>query len=362
MNYRLSTLFARKNYSADGTEIIEINVADPISQLLIELAVTNVGSIAPTAHAIACLTKIELVDGSDVLFSLSGYEAEAVDIYHHKRMRSNWNPYLDGMDVQRFVAINFGRFLWDPDFAFDPSKFRNPQLKLTLDINAGGNAPVQNRLQVYANMFDEKPVSPVGFLMHKEIKNYVATASGHEYTDLPTDHPYRKLFIRCQKAGTEPGQVLDTIKLSQDQDKKIIVNHTFEDVLRNLAQDNPMLTELILGYVGTAATYGYCTPSTRVNGNCQRWAATTGAGEIAFYDGDGGRFRVIAATLASNMQTVVSGWLPHGTYEIPFGDQNDPDDWFEVAGIGSLKADILALAGIAGTETVQVFLQQLRKY
>ena len=362
MNYRLSTLFARKNYAADATEVIDLNVSDPISQLIIELAVTNVGSIAPTAHAIACLTKIELVDGSDVLFSLSGYEAEAVDIYHNKQMRSNWNPYLDGMDVQRFIAINFGRWLWDEVLAFDRKKFRNPQLKLTLDINAGGNAPVQNRLQVWANMFDEKAVTPMGFLMHKEIKSYVAGASAHEYTDLPTDYPYRKLFIRCQKHGTEPGQVLDTVKISEDQDKRIIVNHGMEDVFRNIAQENPMLTEIINGYVGTASTYGYCTPTTRTIGSCQQWAAAVAAGAIAFYDGDGGRFKVITETAGKNMQAIVHGWLPHGTYEIPFGNQRDIDDWYFAPAVGSLRADILALAGIAGTETVQLFLQQLRMY
>jgi len=362
MNYRLSTLFARKNYSADATEVIDIDVADPISQLLIELAVTNVGTVAPTAHAIACLTKIELVDGSDVLFSLSGYEAEAVDIYHNKNMRSNWNPYIDGLDVQRFIAINFGRWLWDKELAFDPKQFRNPQLKLTLDINAGGNAPVQNRLQVWANMFDQKSIAPRGFLMHKEIKNYVATASGHEYTDLPRDYPFRKLFIRCQKAGTEPGQVLDTIKISEDQDKRIIVNDNVDSIFRNIAQDNPMLTELILNYVATTISNAYCTPTTRVTGSGNTWDTTAGAGEIAVYDGDGGRFRKISATATKNAQFILSGWLPHGTYEIPFGDQMDIEDWFDVTRVGSLKADILALAGIAGTETVQVFLQQLRKY
>lgn len=362
MNYRLSTLFSRKNYAADATEVIDLNVSDPISQLLIELAVTNVGTIAPAAHAIACLTKIELVDGSDVLFSLSGYEAEAVDIYHNKKMRSNWNPYLDGNDVQRFIAINFGRYLWDETLAFDRKKFKNPQLKLTLDINAGGNAPVQNRLQVWANMFDEKAVAPSGFLMHKEIKNYVASSSAHEYTDLPTDYPYRKLFIRAQKHGTEPGQVLDTVKISEDQDKRIIVNHGMEDVLRNIAQDNPMLTELILNFVDTVSRYLYCTPTTRVVINANTWDTTVGAGEIACYDGDGGRIKKISATATKNAQFAVSGWLPHATYEIPFGSQMDIDDWFDVAAVGSLRADILAQAGLAGTETVQLFLQQLRMY
>lgn len=362
MNYRLSTLMEQKSYSADVTEVIDINVKDPISQLIIELCVTNVGSIAPTAHAIACLKKIELVDGSDVLFSLSGYEAEAVDIYHNKRMRSNWNPYLDGMDVQRYVAINFGRFLWDPVFAFDPEKFKNPQLKITLDINAGGNAPVINKLRVWANMFDEKTVTPGAFLMCKEIKDYTMAISSHEYTDLPTDYLYRKLFVRCQYPGYEGNIYVSNIKLSEDQDKRIIFDHDTETIFRNIAQDNPMLTELIYGYVGTVLTNGFCTPSARTIGSCQQWAAAVEAGAIAFYDGDGGKFRVIKETSDCNMQVIVSGWLPHGVWEIPFGDQMDPADWFDVTKVGSLKADIKGSASATSSQSVQIFLQQLRPY
>lgn len=362
MNYRLSTLMEQKSYSADVTEVIDINVKDPISQFLIELCVTNVGTIAPTAHAIACLKKIELVDGSDVLFSLSGYEAEAVDIYHNKRMRSNWNPYLDGNDVQRFVAINFGRFLWDSLLAFDPMKFKNPQLKITLDINAGGNAPVTNKLRVWALLFDEKVVTPGGFLMHKEIKDYTMAVSSHEYTDLPTDYIYRKLFARCQYPGYEGNIYVSNIKLSEDQDKRVVLDHDTETIFRNIAQDNPMLTELILNYVELASSYCYCTPTARIAGSANTWDAAAGAGEIAFYDGDGGRFKKISATATKNAQFIVSGWLPHGVWEIPFGDQMDPADWYDVRKVGSLKADIKGSASATSSQSVQLFLQQLREY
>lgn len=361
MNHRLAQIYSQKSHTADVTELIDLDVSDPISQLIIELGVVNVGSVAPTAHAIACLTKVEIVDGSEVLYSLNGFQAEAVDIYHNKVIRSNYNPYLDGMECQRFIGINFGRKLWDPELAFLPKHFKNPQLKLTLDINAGGNAPVTNKLRVWGAMFDEKAITPIGFLMHKEVKNYSMGSASHEYTDLPRDYPYRKLFLRAQSPGTEPGQLVSTFKLYEEEGKRIIIDSEIVDMILRTMTENPMLTEILYGYVGTTSTNGFCTPTTRVVGTCKRWAITAGAGEIAFYDGDGGRFKVIAATLASNMQAMVSGWLPHGTYEVPFGDQNDPDDWYDVTALGSLKADILSLSGGSGI-ACQLFLQQLRKY
>ncbi len=360
MNYRLSTLFARKAYTVDATEVIDINVADPISQLIIELSTLNVGDVA-TAHAIACLKKVEVVDGSDVLFSLSGYEAEAVDIYHNKVMRSNWNAYLTTLGVQRFLGINFGRKLWDPLLAFDPKKFNNPQLKISLDIDAGGNAPSTNYLQVWAALFDEKVINPVGFLMHKEVKDYAMAVSAHEYTDLPIDYPYRKLFVRQQTAGTEPCQHIDNIKLSEDQDKRIIFDHTPADLLRTIAAVNPQLIEQIM-FAGTAAGVNvFTTVSERATATFAKWAAAVGTLPYASLGSAGGRMVVYSGS-SENGVAIVAGFVPHGTYEVPFGDQGDPEDWFDPSALRALKLDVKATAGALSTDSVQVFLQQLRRY
>lgn len=362
MNYRLSTIYPRKSFTADETIIIDLNLIDPVSQFIIELAANVTNDEAITAHAIACLEKIELVDGSDVLFSLSGYEAEAVDWYCNHNQNSPWDIYMGWGETQRFIRLNFGRFLWDPLFAFNPMKFKNPQLKLTLNINAGGAVPTLNRLQVWGALFDEKKIEPTGFLMHKEIKDYLVGVSSHEYTDLPTDYPYRKLFVRCQEKGTEPNQNIDNIKLSEDQDKRVVMNHGTEDIFRTIAMQSPPIEEHIHARVATALTTIYCTPTTRCHVVAAEDGATSGSGAIATSSQAGGYFKAIAATAQKYAQFFVRGWLPHGTWEIPFGLQDDPTDWYDVTKVGSLKADILASAGVAGTEHVQLFLQQLRKY
>lgn len=361
MNYRLATIFPRKAYTVDTTETIDIDVSDPISQLIIELAANITNDTAITAHATACLTKIELVDGSDVLFSLSGYQAEAVDWYCNHKFRSPWNIYMGWGETQRFIGINFGRWLWDPMLAFDPKRYRNPQLKLTLDINGGGAVPNQDRLQVWAAMFDQKAISPVGMLMHKLIKSYTMGSASHEYTDLPRDYPYRKLFIRAHSAGTEPGALVDKIKLYEDEGKRIIFDNIPEDVLRTIASSSPEIDEYIHARVATSATQIYCTPTTRVYPVATELETTSGSGGLAIQMGDGGKFAAIALTLQKYAAFHVKGYLPHGTYEVPFGDQGDPNDWFDVAKVGSLKLDILSLAAGSGV-AADVFLQQLRRY
>ena len=360
MNYRLSTIHARKTYATDITETIDLDMQDPISQLVIELAVTAANSI-PTAHAVANLTKVEIVDGSDVLYSLNGYEADAADILHNKVMRSNWNIYLNGNDCQRFIGINFGRHLWDKELAFDPKQFRNPQLKLSLDINASGMACVSNKLKVWAAMFDQRVVSPIGFLMHKEIKSYTMSSAAHEYTDLPRDYPYRKLFIRSLVVGTEPASIIGNVKLYEDEGKRIICDHDAVDLLRTLAAINPALVENIIFGGRVNGSYVFTTATERTQATFVTFGSVTGTNVFATYGSAGGRMAVDSGA-SENAIAIVRGWTPHGTYEIPFGDQDDMDDWYDVTKVGSLKADITAVSGIAATDTCQIFLQQLRRY
>lgn len=362
MNYRLSTLHPKQTYTADVTEIIDINVADPISSIIIHLNVDNSSSIAPTAHALECLTKIELLDGSDVLFSLSGKEADALDWYCNFVTRNNWNAYLGGMDTDRILAINFGRYLWDPLLALDPKNFTNLQLKFTLDINAGGIAPVDNEVTIFACLFDQKTVTPQGFLMAKEIKDYTMASATHEYTDLPTDYPIRKLLFRCQYPGHEPNALINTLKLSEDQDKRVVFDHKLNNIIKCVTENSPMYHETILCIAQTAGNYAYITPTARVFGTISTWASAVGAGELAFYDGDGGRIDVTSETADSNVQVDVQGWLPHGVFEIPTGLQNEIDDWWDVTKIGSLRADILSMTAASSDDSLQIFLQQLRNY
>lgn len=362
MNYRLSTLFAQKSYSADATEVIDITLNEPISELIINHQVLNGASASMTNHPINCITKVELVDGSDVLYSLSGPEIDAIDWYELKRVRSPWKVALNGNYTDQYIGLHFGRFLWDPQLALIPGKFKNPQLKISLDVDAGGQTPTTNKLEVFAALFDEKAITPMGFLMHKEIKNYAMGAATHEYTDLPTDFPYRKLFIRQKTLGTEPNQVLAHIKLAEEFDKKVILDHDANILANVIMCQSPPYIEHWLYAITTSQLYIMCTPTTRTAGVAAEWAETAAAAvSFSVYDGDGGRLKVIGSA-GRNAQVFVEGWLPHGVWELPLCDPNNIEDFYDVSKIKNLRLDLLSAAGRTSSDTVQVFLQQLRKY
>lgn len=362
MNYRLATILDRENHSTDTTKVIDLNLADPVSQFQIIYEPMSSAGSAPDGHPANCITKIELVDGSDVLFSLPGLETQAADWYHRKQEPANILLYLNGNASEMIYNMNFGRWLYDPVYAFDPKKFVNPQLKITVDIDAGGCTSTSGYLTVLAHIFDEKAVEPAGFFMHKEIKDYALASAAHEYTDLPVDYVYRKLFAKILVAGSGAENCFDTIKLSEDNDRRIPFNHTISNILKSLVGQGRPYREWIIGWGTTTATNFFCTPTYWPAFAAAQWRAAVADCQIAIYGGDGGRFSEAQGAAGPNWQALVEGWCPHGVVEIPFGLQDDPADWYDVTKLGSLRLDILSASGMSSSNSCQIFLQQLRSY
>ncbi len=362
MNYRLATILNKEAHGSDITKVIDLNLSDPVSQFVIIHEPYNGSQIFADGHPAKCITKIELVDGSDVIYSLSGMQAQAVDWYHRKQEPLNVMLYLNNNPSIMIFNMNFGRHLWDTQLAFDPKKFVNPQLKITIDVDAGGSATDNGWLTVIAHIFDEKVVTPTGFLMHKLIKDYALGASSHEYTDLPTDYPFRKLFIAGLVPGTGIEAVFENLKLSEDNDRKIPFDHQINQVLQTIIGQTRPYREWIIGPGTTTAQYFYCTPTYWPAFGSSQWRSAVADCQIAIYGGDGGRFTEDQGAAGPNWQTLVEGWVPHGVLEFPFGMQDDPTDWYDVTKLGSLILDLLAGGGMSSSESAQIFLQQLRNY
>ena len=362
MNYRLATILDREAHTADITKVIDLNLADPVSQFHIVYEAMNASHSEGNAHPAKCITKIELVDGSDVLFSLTGQEAQAVDWYHRKQEPPNILLFANNIASEMIYVMNFGRYLWDPLFAFDPKKFTNPQLKITIDIDGGGIQADSGYLTVLAQIFDEKAITPEGFFMHKEIKDYTLESASHEYTDLPVDYVYRKLFARIQKYGAGPDYSFNTLKLSEDNDRRIPFNHTISEILKMMVGQTRPYRESIMCQGDTTQRHYYCTPCYWPLFSTTFWVGVCPAGMISIYEGDGGRFKLDMNTASGNCQIMCEGWCPHGVVEIPFGLQDDPADWYDVTKLGSLRLDILSHSDMSSSESCQIMIQQLRKY
>ena len=358
MNYRLTELLSTKTLDTSGTEVIDINTSDPISRLLFEYKQTR-GSTTSAEHVAANISKIELVDGSNVIFSLSGKELHALAYYHQKKSQSLHLTNIATIQQLLTLMYDFGRYLWDPILAFDPKRYKNPQLKITHNVATSDASATVHTLRILAFCFDEKVISPAGFLSTREIESFTSGAeSSYHYTDLPTDKIIKMMLVRGYYAAYQPWQVANEILLSEDGDKRIPVNESVSLLMKWLNTEWPRCVDGLQAGLVSGTTTFYCTPHFGVSVMGLGLAATApvivGANPIV---------EPFTLNGGATMQSVfnVSGFQPHGVVAVPFGDQMDMDDWYDVTKLGSLKSRIKA--GSAGTNgSVQIFLQQLAKY
>jgi len=357
MKYRKATLLATESATTPATKTIDLDLTEAITRIHLNIRATNSNNTL-IAHPAKIIKKLEIVDGSDVLYSLSGTEAQAIG-----EIGTDFNPvdvisYMTGDQIQPSMNIFFGRHLWDTRFAFDPKKYTNPQLKISHDLALGGSTPTAMTLAVYADLFDEKPVSPEGFLMSKENFTYTPSASAHKYVDLPVDYPYRMLLMQTLSSGKQMGEVLSHIKLSENMDKKVVMDQDTKDIIKLILSETTPTYENILAYVGTTATTIYCKSAYEgvAVGNQYGGAQyATSFGGVA-----GGTFTAYSAT-AYYLKMIVRGWCPHGCYNIMPGNKDDPDDWYDPTNLKSLRLDLTADTS-PGSDAVNIVTQQLRKY
>ena len=358
MNYRTALILPLKSLGTSGTETIDINVSDPISALRFEGIYTNGSSGAQLTPVPDIFSKVELVDGSDVLFSLDGTQLVAMHFYEGHPFIYVDASAVDSDTINFNMQYNFGRFLRDPLLAWDPKKYRNPQLKVTWNVATANAAATAVSLEVSAELFDEKIVSPTGFLRTTQFHSYAPGNSTHEYIDLPTDLVIRKLYLQTKYYGAAATTQLTSVKLSEDNDKKIPFEMTDTNWCNLCAEVWGMLIQNFWGYGGSANDPVFCAPckyETGVFTNC------SGANAISIQGSTGGKWTLTTSTATDLCHGILSGFLPYWVYCYPFGNSNEPADWYDVTKVGSLRLDVLSGSGSSGA-TINTLLQQLRKY
>ena len=359
MNYRLAEILAEEDATDAKTKTIDITLRDVISRIIIRMRCVNAATRAELlGHPAKMVSKIELVDGSNVLFSLNGYEAQALNYYDQLVTPDSEINDSENSEVFNTFCIDFGRYLYDPVLAFDPKKFTNPQLKITYNYRAVVADAISGSLEVFAHIFDEKEVAPTGFLMTKEVQTYDTASAAYEYIDLPIDYPYRKLLVRAYLEGKAFDGSISEFKLSEDADKRIPIDVAMEPYLRELCGNYPPIIEHWLLRAQTTTTALFMMPT--------YWPVVLGLGRHAVHWWrDPAKLEAdltgIMATSAQTSPTVGSaiGYVPHQVVSFPFGLQDDPTDWYDVTKLGSLRA---RLKGNVADSEVTVFLQQLRSY
>lgn len=353
-NYREVELLAKKTVGDSGTETIDINVDEPITELSVRFALTNGAATADEVPPEIAVTKIEIVDGGQVYHSVSAYEACAIAWYDKRRWVAHQYDETLSAGQSAEWPIQFGRYLGDPEYAFTPSKLLNPQLKVTWAKDTLHLTSVCT-LEVNAKTM-QGVAAPSQALLTKEITSWTTGASGIHEADLPTDYPYRRLYFRAYANHEWLGSVWTNMKLECDVGKLIVFDmddDEFFNLMRRIwgeanyweyiQADNGVLHQTHLGVCKNCFVVAM-EPGYNVISN------PTTPGYVRMYA------RTLDAGAENDVKTAARFWgvCPEYTYCYPFGLQDDPASWFRSARYGSIKLKLTeGSADSAATVLVQ---------
>jgi hypothetical protein len=358
MKFRQSQLLAATSIMTAGTKVIDINIKDVISRLSVIVRGVN-SSWDPVGHPSLIAKQIDLVDGSDVLHSMRGGYTQAVAFYGTRKQPFNYINYTDNGTCVAVMPIYFGRHLWDKELALDPAQFNNLQLKVEHNFALGGATPDACTLEVWADIFDDKPAGVKGFLMSKSHWTKTLVASTTDYIDLPTDHAIRLVMPAAQSDDEEPDINIDNIKLSEEQDKRVVLECGTLEALQMFESEYPAWLELMEGRLPANADQEFwVTPCKDIQIDP---FGSQDTDSIIHVPWSGGSGRKINGSILTLFNANVTGRSPHGVIPLPMGNIEVIEDWWETPALGSAR--IKMVTGLGDTSSLyELLLQQYRKY
>lgn len=364
MKYRQNVQLYQETQKDTATKILDLDLPDPISALEIEVQCTN-GSTSNKGNFISdIVTKIEVVDGAEVFYSLNMAQLEALQFYKTGRMPVMF-PSEWGSGVQRHNAmLLFGRYLNDPEFVFQPSRYRNPQLKITFNkaaIRAAGVAGFADADNILLSVIDhiiEQGATPRGFLSAKQVYSYTTASSGDKRIDLLTDYPTRLMLVRAWLQESDIDELFTDVKLTFDSDKYILFNRKTKQldaealamfgegrVKHDIFTQHQAAWRMIFNKEPFYTPLSWEDASPEIIGARYFWSSE---GKLDITDNGG-------TTITSDMK--ITGWedghAPHATLPIVFGELMKPETWMDMKGYAKAELVVSQAVGSAVGEIVQ---------
>lgn len=231
--------------STSGTVTVDLPEKDYISELLITAFHTNTTLTNALIPVYLAIKKIEVLDGSEVIKSLSGRQTQALAYYHGRTPPMPHRKDWESTETYDHFAIRFGRNLKDMEYMLNMGKMTNPQLKIEYDFVTTSYYGVSHtvptsptfKYSVLATIWRGATPKPVlGYIRSQQIYDWTQVATGTEYVDIPRTEPI--VGLMCQG-----GQ--DTKRLLQDFNRvrlninnaELIPLDVYEEELQHLQKE-----------------------------------------------------------------------------------------------------------------------------
>ena len=353
---------------AAGTVILNLDFSNPITRLIIGVK-GKMGNASNTNNPRIerYVSKVEIVDGSDVLFSMSMVQLCALQFYSGNGLPYHsitCHSYTDGNRI--WASIYFGRDDSDNEWMFDPKRFVNPQLKITYAFteNAANWTDNGQKLTVTAMIAENPNREASGFLMAKEVYSWLSAAAGDETVDLPRDYIYRLMLLQAYDMTTPLYGQISNVKISCDMDRFVPLNEEMRDIhYENFSKYGMQVvnTEAI-GDGGTDPLILYHPFYHSYGGDISSWAGVADVAIENVYSGYNGAHDTGGGFIGANERAIANchGLDYQACDVIRFGNLKDIEEFLDPTPYKSVRM-ILTEAGAAALRNA-VILQQVRNY
>ena len=366
MRLRKTYLIEDEATIGNATRTFNLDFTDPITAIYLDFIGQRFDhSDTNRPYLLEDIDKIEIVDGSDVLFSLSGTQAAAAQLYHTGKMpfmaiSSNHAQAYNRMQVK----LLFGKNEDDTEFALDCTKLTNPQLKITHSYaEEAGHWKVSGQTMTVQALILEGAPRPRGFFMTKEIYGWTKAITGNETIDLPRDFPYRFIMLQAVHCETPVYEEFKKIKLSCNFDEFVPIRETTEDLAHDNWSKYGMLSQQseCIGDGANSAIKCYYPFAWNWGGDIQCWNSGDEAVVTRPYSGYIECAKSDGVALTAGQRGIVTGqgFELFDTEVIPFGNMMDSAQWFQPQQWKSVRL-ILTQAQTAVPSSVVI--QQVKPY
>lgn len=351
-----------------GVFIKNIDLVDPITAIDLIFEATT-GATSCDDHEIHDdITRIEVVDGGDVLHSVTMLEEMALNCYERGQFPWFTQTEMPGIETDEACHIMFGRTPRDEEINLDPKKFLNPQLRITyaLTISAtAGFATGTGYITAKAHVLEEAPTAARGFFLTKEHYNWQEVANQWEYIDMPCDFPYRLILLKALLTTNMWEALVNHVILHGDRKKFVKIDLDGIDIIRqNFDQWTLFWQKKIIRRADDAAALLdlYHNINRDVEPGADDHITTIEAVaaeqvQIGLYNMAVPGTPALQTAPQANIVTL-GGLEPHSCACMLMGDLHQIEDWWDVTVHKSIELAVQATA--VGGDAAAVVIQQLR--
>ena len=365
LNKRIATIEAGRDLGTNGTQVYDINIKDAISRIMLRWRYTVATASVMLHNPRESIRKVEIIDGSTIILSLTGQELSAMDFLSN--LKPPFSRYsLTAADYCEMIFnIDFGRYLWDESLALKPEMFSNPQIRITWDEDYSNTSVVANQLEIYAFVFtNSSGDAAVGYLRKFRHYAYTRTVSAHEYVDMPVDEVIRKIVLVGGMTDYSLLDLVDNFKLSLNGDEEVPYDVPGKSFIQLLDVYKEFSQKIVLDNAVTAKDiYSDFGADNELLTNYDDTAFVTAQSKFAEAAAPAGSFIDIAASVdIKSLRGLIIERLPFNAMPFGFGDDWVPDTWMQLNSGDKLRADILATATDPTIDEVSVVVEQMKRY